>query len=470
MPRFVGTAITAYLRFIGPLFAGALGGGGCGFVSGYENLELSALADGDAQIAEVTDAEVAMVIDGADTKTAPAHRIDVDPPTSADARVVSDPPGLDCGSTCSASFPIGTKVRLTIKPGRSIFKGWTGACSGAERTCEVTQSETPLRIGVFVDVNEYNLAFVTSTEHDGGLGGATRADEICAARAREAGLDGTYRALLATSQPAYQRLTGAQGWVRVDGAPVLTDRTRPETIVTPLDLDELGRRVETTVSAWTGVGHTAENCELWTTASPTARGKVGKPEAGQREWIEGPLAGASCDQPARLYCFGIDRSRPLVFTKSTGRIVFVSKPLGLVGPAEFDRACNEDAAAAALPGTYAAMVVTSTASAVERVGIAPDDTTFVRPDGQVLGEGHEFFDGRLRAPIALTAAASPASGPTRFGPFTFANRENRCGDWVTASTGLFRLGSTSSTYKTFSNGNRECAATDSLPVFCVQRP
>ena len=53
--------------------------------------------------------------------------------------VTSDPPGIDCGATCSASFDTGTVVTLTATPASgSIFTGWSGGgCSGTA-TCSVT--------------------------------------------------------------------------------------------------------------------------------------------------------------------------------------------------------------------------------------------------------------------------------------------------------------------------------------------
>lgn len=52
--------------------------------------------------------------------------------------VTSSPSGINCGSTCSASFSKGAKVVLTATadPG-SAFTGWSGACSGAG-TCSLT--------------------------------------------------------------------------------------------------------------------------------------------------------------------------------------------------------------------------------------------------------------------------------------------------------------------------------------------
>lgn len=55
--------------------------------------------------------------------------------------VVSDPAGIDCGSTCKSSQPLGSTVTLTAVPGDGMrLTGWSGSgCSGTG-TCTVTMS------------------------------------------------------------------------------------------------------------------------------------------------------------------------------------------------------------------------------------------------------------------------------------------------------------------------------------------
>ncbi|HEY2311042.1 MAG TPA: hypothetical protein VGH46_08005 [Gaiellaceae bacterium] len=55
--------------------------------------------------------------------------------------VTSSPAGIDCGSTCSASFASGTSVTLTAAADSgSTFAGWSGGgCSGTG-TCQVMLS------------------------------------------------------------------------------------------------------------------------------------------------------------------------------------------------------------------------------------------------------------------------------------------------------------------------------------------
>jgi hypothetical protein len=55
--------------------------------------------------------------------------------------VTSNPPGLDCGATCSAGFLSGSTVTLTATPsGGSVFVGWIGACSGTG-TCTIAMTD-----------------------------------------------------------------------------------------------------------------------------------------------------------------------------------------------------------------------------------------------------------------------------------------------------------------------------------------
>jgi hypothetical protein len=63
--------------------------------------------------------------------------------------VTSSPAGILCGDTCSHAFLYGTALTLTAAPGGgSIFKGWSGACSGAG-ACSVTVKQAQSAAATF---------------------------------------------------------------------------------------------------------------------------------------------------------------------------------------------------------------------------------------------------------------------------------------------------------------------------------
>ena len=64
--------------------------------------------------------------------------------------VVSNPAGINCGQTCSASFDPGTPVTLTATPGtNSTFAGWSGGnCTGGP-TCVVSLSASEQVTAIF---------------------------------------------------------------------------------------------------------------------------------------------------------------------------------------------------------------------------------------------------------------------------------------------------------------------------------
>ena len=75
--------------------------------------------------------------------------------------ITSSPAGINCGSTCSASFASGTAVTLSAAPdATSTFAGWSGACSGTG-ACTVTLTADASVTATFNVV--HNLA--TSINH-----------------------------------------------------------------------------------------------------------------------------------------------------------------------------------------------------------------------------------------------------------------------------------------------------------------
>ena len=67
--------------------------------------------------------------------------------------VTSNPAGINCGATCSASFTTGASVSLGAVPATGfVFSNWTGACTGTG-ACTVTMSAARSVTAVFVPVS-----------------------------------------------------------------------------------------------------------------------------------------------------------------------------------------------------------------------------------------------------------------------------------------------------------------------------
>lgn len=70
---------------------------------------------------------------------APTCRVVLSQEGYGDARVVSIPPGIDCGEgprpdeACGARFPLGQEVELRVQAISAQLEGWSGACQGRAR-------------------------------------------------------------------------------------------------------------------------------------------------------------------------------------------------------------------------------------------------------------------------------------------------------------------------------------------------
>ena len=80
------------------------------------------------------------------------HVLDVQ--TLGGGRITSSPAGIDCGSSCAASFPHGSYVSLTATPNTGYaFAGWTQFCTGQPGTCIVMMNSTVSVAAKFVETN-----------------------------------------------------------------------------------------------------------------------------------------------------------------------------------------------------------------------------------------------------------------------------------------------------------------------------
>ena len=77
---------------------------------------------------------------GDQTPNPTTYTLDVQKSGNGSGTVTSNPPGINCGSDCSKSFPEGTSVTLTATPeSGSEFVSWSG-CASTTNTCTVTMN------------------------------------------------------------------------------------------------------------------------------------------------------------------------------------------------------------------------------------------------------------------------------------------------------------------------------------------
>jgi hypothetical protein len=154
--------------------------------------------------------------------------------------------------------------------------------------------------------------FVTSTTHNGNLGGLTGADDICQVRASAAGLPGTYKAWLSdnTSTPSTRFVQSTGPYRRIDGVIVadnyadLTDGSLDAAI----NVTEIGATISADVETWTstkfdGTRAASGNCDQWTSPlSGIFTATFGSATTSNTTWTEKDLT-STCNEPRRLYCF-----------------------------------------------------------------------------------------------------------------------------------------------------------------------
>ena len=81
--------------------------------------------------------------------------------------VSTSPAGIDCGSTCSASFPAGTSITLFAGPTHGEFDGWSGGgCSGVGN-CVLTLNANTTVTATF---NSPPITITTTSMPDGNVG------------------------------------------------------------------------------------------------------------------------------------------------------------------------------------------------------------------------------------------------------------------------------------------------------------
>jgi hypothetical protein len=294
-----------------------------------------------------------------------------------------------------------------------------------------------------------NIAFATSATFSGDLGGIAGADATCRAAAIAGGLGGEFIAWLSSSSAdMIARFAGSRGWQRTDGA-LVADQIGAALLgfmYTPIDRDELGTRISYGNTAmWSGTGPDGRvtnptlTCSDWTSIGGSASG--GDVSAGGVGFTFDRGNVYSCAASQHLLCFEVSHTVVVAPPTGplTGRIAFVSRPRASAGLASLDNACNADAAAAALPGTYLAAVATTTSSIAARFMF--DGRAVLRPDGSIVATDASGLLGAddLMSFVNQRADGGYIQGATMFtgatDPTSPGTVATTCSDWNDVSIG-----------------------------------
>jgi hypothetical protein len=111
--------------------------------------------------------------------TPASYELSVSRTGTGSGAVTSDPAGIDCGITCTASFDSSTVVTLTAAPAiSSTFAGWIGVGCGEVDTCAITMDASKAITAVFSS-NTEPMLFVTKTGSGEGTVSSTPAGIDC---------------------------------------------------------------------------------------------------------------------------------------------------------------------------------------------------------------------------------------------------------------------------------------------------
>ncbi len=138
--------------------------------------------------------------------------------------------------------------------------------------------------------------------------GVAAADLLCGLEASKAGLPGTFRAWISTSQvgAASRFVDKAPRYSALD-VEILTNIGSPPVVAIP---DVKGAALPTPSLVWTGTGSDGMwssgggDCGAWASATPVVKGLVGDPNATSTAWTNSKSVACS-PTTARLYCIQI---------------------------------------------------------------------------------------------------------------------------------------------------------------------
>lgn len=189
--------------------------------------------------------------------------------------------------------------RITVQAGGSVTRNGTGTLTVTNSTGTVPCTAACTK-----------RVFVTSTFHNGNLGGLAGADNICQTRANAASLGGTWKAWLSSSTTsANSRLVNhTVDIIRIDNVVVangwadLTDGN----LDNPISITELAGPVTNPITVWTNttdngnIASTNNHCNNWTSTG-SITGILGQAITAGPGWSY--VYSQHCIGEYHLYCF-----------------------------------------------------------------------------------------------------------------------------------------------------------------------
>jgi len=310
----------------------------------------------------------------------------------------------ETGKTIAVAMPSGTNVTalvatftttgVSVEVGSTLQETGTTANNYTSPVIYTVTAEDATTQNYTVTVTlPALLVFVTSTTHDGNLGGVSGGDAICQARATAASLPGTYKAWLSdNTTDAYCHVQGFTGkkaancgqgtlpvaagpWVRTDNYPFTgtIDKLVTGQIFAPVRYNESGVLVTFTEYYFTDtkIDGTLGNsgCNNWT-SNGAVNALYGSTNGATGGWTAS--GGSLCSAPSRLLCFqtGTGGPLPIITAPPASKKVFVTSTTykgDLGGISGGDAKCQTRATAAGLSGTYKAWLSDSTHDAKDNL-------------------------------------------------------------------------------------------------------
>jgi hypothetical protein len=362
--------------------------------------------------------------------------------------ITSDPPLVQCPVDCTStqvSVPHGSRLQLLARATAGwVSRGFTGgSCQGPPLSSCAVDTTGPQSVGATFAVNDANLVFLGGALA-GDFGGIDAADTRCRDDARQAGLGGTFRAVLsATGTNARDRLklpsaTDARGFVRMDGLP-FADRASDIfglAIYYPALYNAQGVPLPADTYYWTGsdlAGNLASNtCNNWTTKedSPLILGAVGS----SRSNVTMYRGDHRCNSFDPFLCAQVEFDREVKPEATTlGKRIFVSDQEFFTGGGLDDANLLCDNSKPSDAGTVVALLATTTKSPASLLDAG---TLYLRPDNAIVGTGSEIAQGQLRtglwqrgngtyvADIAVWTGSNSIETPCQSGG------DQCCGNWT----------------------------------------